>query len=162
MARTGGLVGASLLGLLLGLAQSLPRVAAADCDFLGQAERLTFAPAARTRWLTPRVRPPGPLDPLYGTVRRFLSAVQLNPFPSGELCPPLRPGRSQLVRELLGSALLPPPPPPVSPRMSPPCQQALRGKDSPFIPRPPQPTSSFTKAPCGTEQHLERTPEPSM
>ncbi|XP_040850001.1 prominin-2 isoform X1 [Ochotona curzoniae] len=82
MARTGGLVGASLLGLLLGLAQSLPRVAAADCDFLGQAERLTFAPAARTRWLTPRVRPPGPLDPLYGTVRRFLSAVQLNPFPS--------------------------------------------------------------------------------
>nr|XP_008536469.1 PREDICTED: prominin-2 [Equus przewalskii] len=31
----------------------------------------------------PRVRAPGPLDPLYGTVRSFLSVVQLNPFPAG-------------------------------------------------------------------------------
>lgn len=74
-----GLV-APLLGL--GLALSLSRTAAADCRSFGQAEHLTFAPVARTRWLAPRVRAPGPLDPLYGTVRRFLSVVQLNPFPS--------------------------------------------------------------------------------
>ncbi|ELV11524.1 Prominin-2, partial [Tupaia chinensis] len=57
-------------------------VAAADCGSLGPVERLAFAPAARARWLAPRVRAPGPLDSLYGTVRHFLSVVQLNPFPS--------------------------------------------------------------------------------
>ncbi|KAM4804426.1 prominin-2 isoform X1 [Urocitellus parryii] len=73
---------APLLGLGLGLALSLPPRAATDCTSLGPSERLAFSPAARTRWLAPRVRAPGPLDPLYGMVRRFLSVVQLNPFPS--------------------------------------------------------------------------------
>nr|XP_017195503.1 prominin-2 isoform X3 [Oryctolagus cuniculus] len=81
MPRAPGLT-APLLGLGLGLVLSLSGTAAADCEFLGQAERLTFTPVARTRWLAPRVRAPGTLDHLYGTVRRFLSAVQLNPFPS--------------------------------------------------------------------------------
>ncbi|XP_019515532.1 PREDICTED: prominin-2 isoform X3 [Hipposideros armiger] len=70
-----------LLGLGLMLALSLPGSQAADCRSLGPAAHLTFAPAARARWLAPHVRAPGPLDHLYGTVRRFLSAVQLNPFP---------------------------------------------------------------------------------
>ncbi|KAL2774224.1 prominin-2 isoform 1 precursor [Daubentonia madagascariensis] len=70
------------LGLSLGLALSLPGAAAADCGLVGQAERLAFTPVARARWLAPRVRAPGPLDPLYGTVCRFLSVVQPNPFPS--------------------------------------------------------------------------------
>jgi hypothetical protein len=85
MTRVPGLA-APLLSLGLGFALSLPAAAASDCGSLRPAERLTFTPAARTRWLAPRVRAPGPLDPLYGTVRRFLSVVQLNPFPSGE-CP---------------------------------------------------------------------------
>ncbi|XP_042551481.1 prominin-2 [Dipodomys spectabilis] len=72
----------SLLSLELGLALSPPHATASDCGYLGPAERLTFTPAARTRWLAPLVRAPGPLDPLYGTVRRFLSVVQLNPFPT--------------------------------------------------------------------------------
>ncbi|XP_006873611.1 PREDICTED: prominin-2 [Chrysochloris asiatica] len=71
-----------LLLALLGLCLGLPGVWAADCESLGPAERLTFAPATRARWLAPRVRAQGPLDPLYGTVRRFLSVVQLNPFPA--------------------------------------------------------------------------------
>lgn len=75
-----------LLGLGLGLALSLAGAVAADCGSFAPAEHLVFTPAARTRWLAPRVRAPGPLDSLYGTVRRFLSVVQLNPFPSGE-CP---------------------------------------------------------------------------
>lgn len=89
MAGTPGLL-APLLGLGLGLmlALSLPGVQAADCGSLGPAERLTFAPAARDRWLAPRTRAPGPLDHLYGTVRRFLSIVQLNPFPTGECALP--------------------------------------------------------------------------
>ncbi|XP_037383749.2 prominin-2 [Talpa occidentalis] len=73
---------APLLGLGLGLALSLSGSGAADCGSLGPAERLAFTPAAKARWLAPRVREPGPLDPLYSTVRRFLSVVQLNPFPS--------------------------------------------------------------------------------
>ncbi|KAK1332821.1 hypothetical protein QTO34_006352 [Cnephaeus nilssonii] len=75
---------ASLLGLGLGLmlALSLPGARALDCESLGPATRLTFTRAARDRWLAPRVRAPGPLDHLYGTVRRFLSTVQLNPFPA--------------------------------------------------------------------------------
>ncbi|XP_023573159.1 prominin-2 [Octodon degus] len=81
MRRAPGLL-APLLGLGLGLSLKLPAAVADDCGSLGQAQRLTFAPAARTRWLAPLVRPPGPLDPLYGTVRRFLALVQLNPFPS--------------------------------------------------------------------------------
>ncbi|XP_020040710.2 prominin-2 isoform X1 [Castor canadensis] len=81
MTRVPGLA-APLLSLGLGFALSLPAAAASDCGSLRPAERLTFTPAARTRWLAPRVRAPGPLDPLYGTVRRFLSVVQLNPFPS--------------------------------------------------------------------------------
>ncbi|XP_049552400.1 prominin-2 isoform X3 [Orcinus orca] len=81
MVRAPGLL-AALLGLGLALALALRRVGAADCGALGPAERLAFAPAAKTRWLAPRVRAPGPLDPLYGTVRRFLSMVQLNPFPA--------------------------------------------------------------------------------
>ncbi|XP_021508285.1 prominin-2 isoform X3 [Meriones unguiculatus] len=81
MTRTPGLM-VPLLGLSLGLALSLPRAAATDCGSLGRVEQLAFAPAARTRWLAPRFRAPGPLDSLYGTVRRFLSLVQLNPFPS--------------------------------------------------------------------------------
>ncbi|XP_070285782.1 prominin-2 [Myotis yumanensis] len=82
---------ASLLGLGLGLmlALSLPGARATDCESLGPATRLTFTRAARDRWLAPRVRAPGPLDHLYGTVRRFLSTVQLNPFPA------------ELVRNLL-------------------------------------------------------------
>ncbi|KAM7327379.1 hypothetical protein ACRRTK_013746 [Alexandromys fortis] len=71
-----------LLGLGLGLALSLAGAVAADCGSFAPAEHLVFTPAARTRWLAPRVRAPGPLDSLYGTVRRFLSVVQLNPFPS--------------------------------------------------------------------------------
>nr|KAF6269438.1 prominin 2 [Myotis myotis] len=74
---------ASLLGLGLMLALSLPGARATDCESLGPATRLTFTRAARDRWLAPRVRAPGPLDHLYGTVRRFLSTVQLNPFPAG-------------------------------------------------------------------------------
>ncbi|XP_005400701.1 PREDICTED: prominin-2 [Chinchilla lanigera] len=81
MRRAPGLL-APLLGLGLGLSLRLPGVLASDCGSLGQAQRLSFAPAARTRWLAPLVRPPGPLDPLYGAVRRFLALVQLNPFPS--------------------------------------------------------------------------------
>ncbi|XP_059117349.1 prominin-2 [Peromyscus eremicus] len=81
MTRSPGLV-VPLLGLGLGLALSLPGPVAADCGALAGAEHLAFHPVARTRWLTPRVRAPGPLDSLYGTVRRFLSVVQLNPFPS--------------------------------------------------------------------------------
>lgn len=81
MTRTPGLM-VPLLGLSLGLAVSLPEAVATDCG----SEHLVFPPVARTRWLAPRVRTPGPLDSLYGTVRRFLSVVQLNPFPSGE-CP---------------------------------------------------------------------------
>ncbi|XP_015417748.1 PREDICTED: prominin-2 isoform X2 [Myotis davidii] len=80
---------ASLLGLGLMLALSLPGARATDCESLGPATRLTFTRAARDRWLAPRVRAPGPLDHLYGTVRRFLSTVQLNPFPA------------ELVRNLL-------------------------------------------------------------
>lgn len=86
--RAPGLL-APLLGLGLGLALSLPPPVATDCTSLGPSERLAFSPAARTRWLAPQVRAPGPLDPLYGMVRRFLSVVQLNPFPSGECAPPL-------------------------------------------------------------------------
>ncbi|XP_068420513.1 prominin-2 [Eschrichtius robustus] len=81
MVRAPGLL-AALLGLGLALALALRRAGAADCGALGPAERLAFAPAAKTRWLAPRVRAPGPLDPLYGTVRRFLSVVQLNPLPA--------------------------------------------------------------------------------
>uniref|UniRef100_A0A8D0XEP5 Prominin 2 n=1 Tax=Sus scrofa TaxID=9823 RepID=A0A8D0XEP5_PIG len=83
MVRAPGLL-APLLGLGLGLALSLPGAgaAAADCRALGRVERLAFTPAARARWLAPRVRAPGPLDSLYSTVRRFLSVVQLNPFPA--------------------------------------------------------------------------------
>lgn len=88
MVRAPGLL-APLLGLGLGLALSLPGAgaAAADCRALGRVERLAFTPAARARWLAPRVRAPGPLDSLYSTVRRFLSVVQLNPFPAGECAP---------------------------------------------------------------------------
>ncbi|XP_007957711.1 prominin-2 [Orycteropus afer afer] len=81
MTRAWGL-SAALLGLGLGLALSLPGSGAADCGTLGPAERLPFVPTARSRWLAPRVRAQGPLDPLYSTVRRFLSVVQLNPFPT--------------------------------------------------------------------------------
>ncbi|XP_031511351.1 prominin-2 [Papio anubis] len=73
---------APLLGLGLGLSLSQLAAGATDCKSLGPAEPLTFTPAARARWLAPRVRAPGLLDSLYGTVHRFLSAVQLNPFPS--------------------------------------------------------------------------------
>ncbi|KAK2508519.1 hypothetical protein MC885_021794 [Smutsia gigantea] len=73
----------SLLAPLLSLALSLPGVGATDCGSFGRAERLVFAPEARVPWLAPRVREQGPLDTLYGTVRRFLSVVQLNPFPAG-------------------------------------------------------------------------------
>ncbi|XP_003471591.1 prominin-2 [Cavia porcellus] len=73
---------APLLGLGLGLGLGLRLPEASDCGSLGQAQRLAFAPAARTRWLAPLVRPPGPLDPLYGAVQGFLALVQLNPFPS--------------------------------------------------------------------------------
>ncbi|GAB1286861.1 Prominin-2 [Apodemus speciosus] len=71
-----------LLGLSLALALSLPRAVAADCGSLGRVEHLAFAPVARTRELAPLVRASGSLDSLYGTVRRFLSVVQLNPFPA--------------------------------------------------------------------------------
>ncbi|KAF4016084.1 hypothetical protein G4228_008129 [Cervus hanglu yarkandensis] len=73
---------AALLGLGLGVVLTLPGAGAAGCRALGPAERLAFAPAARARWLAPRARAPGPLDSLYGTVRSFLSVVQLNPFPA--------------------------------------------------------------------------------
>lgn len=73
-----------LLGLSLGLALSLPRAVAADCGSLGRVEHLAFAPVPGTEPTAPRVRAPWPLDSLYGTVRRFLSVVQLNPFPAGE------------------------------------------------------------------------------
>ncbi|XP_008698754.2 prominin-2 [Ursus maritimus] len=83
MTRAPGLLAPLLgLGLGLGLGLSPPGAGAADCGSLGRAERLAFAPAARVHWLAPRVRPPGALNPLYGTVRRFLSVVQLNPFPA--------------------------------------------------------------------------------
>lgn len=89
MTRAPGLLAPLLgLGLGLGLGLSPPGAGAADCGSLGRAERLAFAPAARVHWLAPRVRPPGALNPLYGTVRRFLSVVQLNPFPAGECAPP--------------------------------------------------------------------------
>ncbi|EGW04971.1 Prominin-2 [Cricetulus griseus] len=81
MTRSPGLV-VPLLGLGLGLALSLPGTVAIDCGLFTQVDHLTFPPVARTRLLAPRVRAPGPLDSLYGTVRRFLSVVQLNPFPS--------------------------------------------------------------------------------
>ncbi|XP_026889477.1 prominin-2 isoform X1 [Acinonyx jubatus] len=85
MTRVPGLL-APLLGLGLGLGLGLILnslgAGAADCRSFGRAERLVFAPAARVRWLAPRDRPPGPLNPLYGTVRRFLSVVQFNPFPA--------------------------------------------------------------------------------
>lgn len=81
MVRAPGLL-VPLLGLVLAL--GLPKVPATDCGSLGPAARLTFTPVARARWLAPRVRPPGLLDHLYGTVRHFLSSVQLNPFPAGE------------------------------------------------------------------------------
>ncbi|CAH6787912.1 Prom2 [Phodopus roborovskii] len=81
MTRSPGLV-VPLLGLGLGLALSLPVAVAVDCGSFARVEHLAFAPVAKTRWLAPRVRAPGPLDSLYGTVRRFLSVVQLNPFPS--------------------------------------------------------------------------------
>ncbi|XP_059044413.1 prominin-2 isoform X1 [Mustela lutreola] len=81
MTRAPGLL-ATLLGLGLGLGLSPPGAGAADCGSLSSAQRLAFAPAAGVHWLAPRVRPPGPLNPLYGTVRRFLSVVQLNPFPA--------------------------------------------------------------------------------
>ncbi|XP_051000537.1 prominin-2 [Acomys russatus] len=77
MTRTPGFM-VPLLGLSLALALSLPGAVAADC----RSDHLAFAQVARTRLLAPRVRAPGPLDSLYGTVRRFLSVVQLNPFPS--------------------------------------------------------------------------------
>lgn len=73
---------APLLGLGLGMALSLSDTGATDCRSLGPAERLAFTSAAKARWLAPRIRAPGPLDPLYSTVRRFLSVVQLNPFPA--------------------------------------------------------------------------------
>ncbi|XDB54964.1 PREDICTED: prominin-2 isoform X1 [Capra hircus] len=73
---------AALLGLGLGAVLTLPGAGAAGCRALGPADRLVFAPAAKARWLPPRVRAPGPLDSLYGTVRGFLSVVQLNPFPA--------------------------------------------------------------------------------
>ncbi|XP_039728509.1 prominin-2 [Pteropus medius] len=79
MVRAPGLL-VPLLGLVLAL--GLPKVPATDCGSLGPAARLTFTPVARARWLAPRVRPPGLLDHLYGTVRHFLSSVQLNPFPA--------------------------------------------------------------------------------
>ncbi|XP_054431487.1 prominin-2 [Pteronotus mesoamericanus] len=83
MAHVPGLL-VPLLGLGLGLmlSQSLQGARAMDCGSLGPAAHLTFTPTARDPWLAPRVRTPGPLDHLYGTVRRFLSAVQLNPFPA--------------------------------------------------------------------------------
>lgn len=85
---------AALLGLGLGAVLTLPGAGAAGCRALGPADRLVFAPAAKARWLPPRVRAPGPLDSLYGTVRGFLSVVQLNPFPAGECAPPPdEPGR---------------------------------------------------------------------
>ncbi|XP_046925747.1 prominin-2 [Lynx rufus] len=85
MRRVPGLLAPLLglgLGLGLGLILSSLGAGAADCRSFGRAERLVFAPAARVRWLAPRDRPPGPLNPLYGTVRRFLSVVQFNPFPA--------------------------------------------------------------------------------
>ncbi|XP_047710639.1 prominin-2 isoform X1 [Prionailurus viverrinus] len=85
MTRVPGLLAPLLglgLGLGLGLILSSLGAGAADCRSFGRAERLVFAPAARARWLAPRDRPPGPLNPLYGTVRRFLSVVQFNPFPA--------------------------------------------------------------------------------
>ncbi|XP_034350663.1 prominin-2 isoform X1 [Arvicanthis niloticus] len=81
MTRTPDLM-VPLLGLSLGLALSLPGAVAADCESLGRVEHLAFAQVARTRELTPYDRATGPLDSLYGTVRRFLSVVQLNPFPA--------------------------------------------------------------------------------
>lgn len=72
------------LGLSLMLSLSLRGAQAVDCRSLGPAARLIFTPTARDPWLAPRVRAPGPLDHLYGTVRRFLSAVQPKPFPTGE------------------------------------------------------------------------------
>ncbi|XP_031227688.1 prominin-2 [Mastomys coucha] len=81
MTRTPGLM-VSLLGLSLGLALSMPGAVTADCGSLGRVEHLAFAPVPRTRELAPLIRASGPLNSLYGTVRRFLSVVQLNPFPA--------------------------------------------------------------------------------
>lgn len=86
MTRSAGLM-VPLLGLSLGLALSLPEAVTDDCGSLGRVEHLAFARVPRTRELAPLVRASGPLNSLYGTVRRFLSVVQLNPFPAGE-CPP--------------------------------------------------------------------------
>ncbi|KAI5929406.1 Prominin-2 [Manis javanica] len=84
MARAPSLLAPLLsLGLGLRLVLSLPGAGAMDCGSFGRVERLSFAPEARVRWLAPRVREQGPLDPLYSTVRHFLSVVQLNPFPAG-------------------------------------------------------------------------------
>ncbi|XP_076989860.1 prominin-2 [Tamandua tetradactyla] len=79
MPRARGLL-TPLLGLALAL--SLPAPGAGACGSLDPPERLPFTPASRARWLAPRLRAPGPLDPLYGAARRFLSVVQLNPFPA--------------------------------------------------------------------------------
>lgn len=88
MARAPSLLAPLLsLGLGLRLVLSLPGAGAMDCGSFGRVERLSFAPEARVRWLAPRVREQGPLDPLYSTVRHFLSVVQLNPFPAGECTP---------------------------------------------------------------------------
>ncbi|XP_052039506.1 prominin-2 [Apodemus sylvaticus] len=81
MTRTPDLM-VPLLGLSLALALSLPGAVAADCGSLGRVEHLAFAPVTRTRELAPLVRASGSLDSLYGTVQRFLSVVQLNPFPA--------------------------------------------------------------------------------
>lgn len=81
MTRSPGLM-VPLLGLSLGLALSLPEAVTDDCGSLGRVEHLAFARVPRTRELAPLVRASGPLNSLYGTVRRFLSVVQLNPFPA--------------------------------------------------------------------------------
>lgn len=113
MPRASGLL-APLLGLGLGLTLSLQGVeAAASCGALGPAERLEFTPASRARWLAPRVRAPGPLDPLYSTVRRFLAVVQLNPFPAGESPCLDRPGEGV---EGKATVVSPPPGAPASSR----------------------------------------------
>lgn len=97
---------ASLLGLGLMLALSLPGARAADCESLGPATRLTFTRAARDRWLAPRVRAPGPLDHLYGTVRRFLSTVQLNAFPAGECALPRRATAGRALASTLSPSIV--------------------------------------------------------
>lgn len=105
MTRTPGLM-VSLLGLSLGLALSMPGAVAADCGSLGRVEHLAFAPVPRTRELAPLIRASGPLNSLYGTVRRFLSVVQLNPFPAGECpLPPPRPQTPSRSLQALGPQL---------------------------------------------------------